>query len=334
MAADIIGIGVSLPEKILTNADLEKMVDTSDEWIVARTGIRERRIIDDDAAVSDLAAAAGLAAIEDAGITGDEIDLVLVATGSPEMIWPSTACLAQGKMGLPRCAAFDLQAACTGFVYGLAVADSLISSGLFKTVLLIGAEAMSRVVDWSDRKTCILFGDGAGAVVLREARPGYGVLASYLDADGSGADLLKIPGGGSGGGCGPEGPGEARQKIEMSGTEIFRFAVKILPECVESALRKAGLTVEDVDYFLPHQANQRIIAAALERLGLPKERTIGNIAKYGNTSTASIPLALDEIFRAKLLKQGDIIVTAAFGAGLTWGANVIKWNGTSGGMDA
>ncbi|MDP1808180.1 MAG: beta-ketoacyl-ACP synthase III [Actinomycetota bacterium] len=322
MAADIVGIGVSIPEKVLTNADLEKMVDTSDEWIVTRTGIRERRIIDDEETVSDLAAAAGLAAIEDADIGRNEIDLVLVATGSPETIWPSTACLAQGKMGLPRCAAFDLQAACTGFVYGLAVADSLIASGLFKTVLLIGAEAMSRFVDWSDRNTCILFGDGAGAVVLREARPGYGVLASYLDADGRGADLLKIP------------VGEKHQTIKMSGNEIFRFAVKILPQCVESALKKAGLGIENVDYFIPHQANQRIIEAALDRLGLPKERAIGNIAQYGNTSTASIPLALDEIYRTKSLKQGDIIVTAAFGAGLTWGANVIKWSGTSGGMDA
>lgn len=321
MAADIVGIGVSVPEKVLTNADLEKMVDTNDEWIVTRTGIRERRIIADEDTVSDLAAAAGLAAIEDAGIGRDEIDLVLVATGSPEMIWPSTACQAQGKMGLPRCAAFDLQAACTGFVYGLGVADSLITTGLFKTVLLIGAEAMSRYIDWSDRNTCILFGDGAGAVVLREARPGYGVLASYLDADGGGADLLKIPVGG------------ARQAIKMSGNEIFRFAVKMLPRCVETALKKAGLGIEDVDHFIPHQANQRIIEAALDRLGLPKERAVSNIAKYGNTSTASIPLALDEIYKAKKLKQGDIIVTAAFGAGLTWGANVIKWDGTSGGID-
>lgn len=334
MAADIVGLGIVLPDKVLTNADLEKIVDTNDEWIVTRTGIRERRIIGDDMQVSDLAAGAGLAAVADAGIDKNAIDLVLVATGSPEMTWPSTACLTQAKMGLGRCAAFDVQAACTGFVYGLAVADSLIASGMFKTILLIGAEANSRLLDWSDRGTCILFGDGAGAVVLREARPGFGVLANYLDADGRGADLLKISAGGSGEPCCPEALAAKRDKIKMSGNEVFRFAVKTLPKCIEAVLEKADLEIEDIDYFIPHQANYRIIDAAIERLGLPKERTIGNIAKYGNTSTASIPLVLDEVYRNKSLRKGDIIVTAAFGAGLTWGANVIKWSGTSGGLNA
>jgi 3-oxoacyl-[acyl-carrier-protein] synthase III len=327
MPADIVGVGISLPEKVLTNADLEAMVDTSDEWIVTRTGIRERRIADPETTVSDLAAAAGLAAVADAGLAPEDIDLILVATGSPEMIWPSTACLTQAKMGVSGCAAFDIQAACTGFTYGLAVADSFISSGAYATVLLIGAETISRLVNWTDRNTCILFGDGAGAVVLQAAEPGYGVLANHLAADGAGAGLLQVQAGGSATVCSQRVVEENLQTIAMNGKEVFRFVVKKLPETIDIVLDKAGLSIGDVDFLVLHQANQRIIEKATERLGLPKDRVISNIAKYGNTSTASIPLVLEEIYRAKAVKRGDVLVTAAFGAGLTWGGNVLRWGG-------
>lgn len=306
----------------MTNFDLEKIVDTNDEWIKSMTGIRERRIVSDGENVSDLAARAGLAALADAGLDGPEIDLVLVASGSPEMIWPSTACLAQAKMGLNGSAAFDIQAACAGFVYGLAIADSMISSGAYRHILLVGAEAMSRLVDWGDRNTCVLFGDGAGAVVLGPAGTGYGVIGNYLASDGAGADLLKIPAGGSGMQC---DAASGQNSIKMRGHEVFKFAVKTLPIAIEKVLEKANLTIADIDYCVPHQANRRIIEAAVERLGLPLEKVVGNIEKYGNTSTASIPLALEELIHSGRLKPGDVIVTAGIGAGLTWGANVIRW---------
>lgn len=327
MPADIVGIGISLPDKVLTNVELEKMVDTSDDWIVTRTGIKERRVVGPDTDVSDLAAAAGLAAIEDACIDPDEIDLVMVGTGSPEMIWPATACLAQKKMKLSDCAAFDLQAACTSFVYGLTTADALMSAGAFKNILLIGAEAITRFVNWEDRNTCVLFGDGAGAVVLQTAEEGFGVLSSYLSARGSGADMLNIPAGGSGQVGSAETINENSHTIKMRGSDVFRFALKALPESVEKALKKAGLEVDDIDHFIPHQANKRIIESATERLGLPREKVVVNIAEYGNTSAASIPLALENIYSDGRLKRGDIVVLAAFGAGLTWGANVIRWGG-------
>ncbi len=330
MSVGINGIGVYLPDKVLTNADLEKIVDTSDDWIVTRTGINERRIVDDSVTVSDLAAKAGLMAIEDAKIDPNDVDLVVVATGSPEMIWPSTACLAQAKMNLSGSAAFDLQAACTSFIYGLTVADGLLSSGTFQNILLIGAETITRLVNWQDRNTCVLFGDGAGAFLLRKSEPGFGILSSYLAADGNRADMLKIPAGGSGQICSQKVVDENLQTIHMKGSDVFRFAVKALPESVEKALAKAGLAIDDVDHFIPHQANQRIIEAAVERLGLPIEKVATNISKYGNTSAASIPLVLEELYRAKSLRRGDILVLAAFGAGLTWGAVVIRWGGANG----
>jgi len=326
--SDILGIGTTVPERVLTNVDLEKMVDTSDEWITARTGIRERRIIDDNENASDLAARAARGAIADAGLSLEEIDLVLVATGSPEMIWPATACLVQEKLGLEGRPAFDIQAACTGFVYGLAVADAMIAAGLYRCVLFVGTEAITRFLDWTDRGTCILFGDGAGAVVLGPAEEGYGLLAHHLAADGSGADMLKIPVGGSAVGCG-QGP----QAIKMRGNEVYRFAVEKLPAAISGALDQAGLTVADVDFCIPHQANKRIIDAAVERLGLPREKVVGNLEQYGNTSTASIPLALEELIRSGGLNRGDLLVTAAVGAGLTWGANVIRWSGAAGRAD-
>ncbi|MDI6715924.1 MAG: beta-ketoacyl-ACP synthase III [Actinomycetota bacterium] len=323
--AGIVGIGAYVPEKRLTNHDLEKMVDTSDEWIRTRTGIVERRIVEGDIATSDLAVPAAKAALLDAGIGVDDVDLILATTSTPDMIFPSTACLIQKKLGIKNCAAFDLQAACTGFVYGLAVASQFIETGMYKTVLLIGADAFTKHINWKDRGTCILFGDGAGAVVLQQVEEGYGVLGSYLDADGKGSDLLKIPAGGS------LQPGNeftvknGLHYVQMNGNEVFKFAVRILPEAATKVLNEVGLSIDDVDYLIPHQANMRIITAAAERLGIKQEKIAVNIEMYGNTSTASIPLALNDLYKSNRIKKGDILLFVGFGAGLTWGANVVKW---------
>lgn len=323
--AGIAGMGVYVPEKILTNSELEKIVDTSDEWIRTRTGIVERRVVEGDTATSDLAVPAAKAALEDAGVHIDEVDLILVTTSTPDMIFPSTACLVQKKLNSKGAAAFDLQAACTGFIYGLTVASQFIETGMYKTVLLIGADAFTRHINWKDRGTCILFGDGAGAFVLRRAEKGYGLLSSYLAADGSGADLLKIPAGGS---CHPgseQSIKEGLHYVYMNGSEVFKFAVRVFPEAVQKALDKAGLTVDDIDYLVPHQANIRIINSGAERLGISKEKVVVNLDRYGNTSTASVPLALYDLYKAGSLKRGDVLVFVGFGAGLTWGANVIRW---------
>lgn len=325
ISVGILGLGVCLPKKILTNQDLEKIVNTSDEWIRTRTGISARHVIDDDQNVSDLAAQAGLAAVEDAGLQPGDIDLIIVASGSPEMIWPSTACLAQAKMGMSRQAAFDIQAACTGFSYSLTVAELFISAGIHKHVLVIGAEAMTRFLNWKDRSTCILFGDGAAAAVLGPVEKGFGLLANYMDADGKGAGLLKMPAGGSALTCSRVSD-PAEQSVIMNGGDIFKFAVRIISESIEKVLAAADLSIRDIDYFIPHQANQRITDSAAERLGLEDDQVVSNIARYGNTGAASIPLAMAELNKAGKLKKGDIIVMVAFGAGLTWGANVIRWN--------
>lgn len=333
--AVITGIGTHVPEKILTNEDLERMVDTSDEWIVTRTGIKERRIAGDENA-SDLAAEAGKRALADAGLDLADIDLLMLTTSSPEMIFPSTACLAQAKMGL-TCPAFDIMAACSGFVFATAIADALIRAGAFGRILLVGTDAMSRLVDYSDRATCILFGDGAGAVVLEAAdeaegagagaadvRPG-GVLASALFSDGTRVDALKVPAGGSAIPMSEESVRDRLHYIKMDGKEVYKFATKAVPEAVEAALAQAGLKLDDVDFVIPHQANQRIIDAAAERLGLPREKMVSNISRYGNTSTASIPLALEELVREGRITPGMVVVLVGFGAGLTWGASVIRW---------
>ncbi len=325
LTTDILGIGTAVPDRVMKNQELEKLVDTSDEWIVSRTGIRERRIIDDEENVSDLAARAATVAIEDSGLSSDEIDLIVVASGSPEMIWPATACLVQNKLGLRALPAFDLQAACAGFVYGLTVVDGLIRSGIYQKVLLIGAEAMTRLIDWTDRGTCILFGDGAGAVVLGSTEDNHGLISHFLSSDGLESDILKIPAGGSGTTCG-QGP----QTIQMRGNEVFKLAVQKLPEAIEGALERAGLGVADVDFCVPHQANKRIIDAAAKRLGLSRDKIVGNLDRYGNTSTASIPLALQELVASGRLERGMIVVTAAVGAGFTWGANVFRWSGVLG----
>lgn len=323
----IIGMGCYVPEKVLTNHDLEKMVETSDEWIVDRTGIRERRIADATMATSDLAAKAAEAAIANAGITADDIDLIIVATATPDMFFPSVACLVQDKLKASKAAAFDLAAGCSGFVYGLVTGSQFIRTGLYKHVLVIGAETLSKILDWQDRNTCVLFGDGAGAAVLGVVEEGYGILGSDLGADGAGGDLLKIPGGGSRNPSTADTVANRLHYVHMNGNEVFKFAIKVMGEAAVRALHNAGLEHDDVDCLVPHQANIRIIQSAAKRLKLPMEKVMINVDKYGNTSAASIPIALNEAVQSGKIKKGDTVVLVGFGAGLTWASCVIKWCG-------
>ncbi|GBG09558.1 3-oxoacyl-ACP synthase [Paenibacillus sp. MY03] len=321
----IIGTGKYVPERILTNHELEQMVETNDEWIVTRTGIRERRIADVAEATSDLAYEAAKRAIAAAGVTAEELDLILVATITPDMFFPSTACLLQNKLGAKKAAAFDLSAACSGFIYGLATATNMIATGMYKHVLVVGAETLSRITDYSDRNTCILFGDGAGAVVLGPVEQGRGFLSFELGADGSGGELLKVGGGGSRLPASAASIEEKQHYIYMAGNDVFKFAVRIMGSAAEDALAKAGKTKEDVDLLVPHQANIRIIQSALNRLNLPEEKAMINLDKYGNMSAASIPVALAEAVEQDRVKPGDCMVLVGFGGGLTWGSSVLIW---------
>lgn len=323
----IIGTGSFLPDKILKNCDLEKIVDTSDEWITARTGIRERRIIDEGEATSDLAIEASKKALEDAKLDPEDVDLIIVATMTGDMITPSTACIVQDRLGCKNAAAFDLSAACSGFVYGISMAYGLISSGVYKNVLLIGAEAMSRILDWEDRGTCILFGDGAGAAVISEVPKGRGILGMELGSDGSGKDHLLIPAGGSRCPQSKETLENREQYLKMEGSEVFKFAVRKIDETCKSLLEKTNLKSSDIDLFIPHQANTRIINSAAKKLKIPKEKTFINLDKYGNMSAASIPVALDEALKQGRIEDGDNILLVGFGGGLTWGSSIIKWHG-------
>lgn len=320
----IAGTGKYLPDKVLTNVELEKLIDTSDEWIKSRSGICERRICADNQATSDLAVEAGRAAIADAGISPEDIDLVVVATFSPDYMFPATACLVQDRLGACNAGAFDLQAACTGFIYGLSVGAQFVRSGEMNNVLVIGAEAVSRILDWQDRGTCVLFGDGAGAVVLRPAEENS-LLAVSLGADGSGGRHLDMPAGGSR--CpASHDTVEARQHfLKMNGKEIYKFAVKVIGDTAEKTLNKAGLTFNDVDVFIPHQANLRIIKAAAQRFGLPMDKVVVNLDRYGNTSAASIPVALQEAVEDGMISPGAVVLMVGFGAGLTWGSAVLRW---------
>lgn len=322
----IAGLGSYVPQRVLTNLELEQMVDTSDEWIKSRTGIVERRLTEEGVTTSDLAFEASRRALQDASIKAEDIDLIIVATASPDMIFPSTSCILQKKLNVLNIPVLDVSAACAGFVFGLSVAWQYVATGTYDTVLFVGADALSHFVDWSDRNTCVLFGDGAGAVVLKKTEPGYGILSSSLCADGSGAELLEIPAGGANLPGSKESVEKGLHFIRMNGNEVFKFAVRAIPEISKHALREAGLSVDDVDYFIPHQANSRIISTAAIKLGISPEKVVTNIDKYGNTSTASIPLALDEVWRRGELKRGDILLMVGFGAGLTWGANVVRWS--------
>lgn len=321
----IIGTGKYVPERVLTNADMEKMVDTSDEWIVTRTGIKERRIAAEHEATSDLAFHAAEKALQAAGITAEELDLIVVTTVTPDMAFPSTACLVQKRLGATKAAAFDLSAACSGFIYGLANASNFIAMGTYKYALVIGAECLSRITDYTDRNTCILFGDGAGAAVLGPVPEGRGFQSFVLGADGNGGELLKIEAGGSRMPASIETIEGKRHCIYMNGREVFKFAVRIMGNAAEEALEKAGKKKEDISLMIPHQANTRIIHAALERLNLSEDKCIINLPYYANTSAASIPLALAEAAEQGRIQEGDTILLVGFGGGLTWGASVIVW---------
>ena len=321
----IAGTGSYLPEKVVTNDDLAKVVDTSDEWIRTRTGIRERHVAAEGQTTSDMGHRAALKAIEAAGIDPAEIDLIVVGTTTPDYIFPSTACLIQQKLGIAGCAAFDVNAACSGFLFGFSVADNFIRAGVAKTVLVVGAETLSRIVDWTDRTTCVLFGDGAGAAVLRACGAKHGILSSVLGADGSLSGLLKLPGGGSRHPTSEETLKGRLHFMQMTGREVFKHAVTRMTHAAQDALKNCNLSIEDVDCIIPHQANLRIIDAIGERLGAPREKYFINLDRYGNMSAASIPVALDEASKTGRLKKGDIVLMVAFGGGFTWGATVVEW---------
>jgi 3-oxoacyl-[acyl-carrier-protein] synthase III len=323
--AVIRGTGSALPERVLTNADLEKMVDTSDDWITSRTGIRERRIAGENEFMSQFATRAAEGALTSAGIPASGVDLIICATVTPDMPIPATACIVQDRLGAVGAAAFDLAAGCSGFIYALAVAERFIASGDYRAVLVIGAELLSKYTDWRDRATCVLFGDGAGAVVLTAGEAPYGVLASSMHADGSMADFIYVPAGGTREPASERTVAEGRHFIRMRGNETYKMAVRSMEETSRAVLEKAGLGPNDVDLFIPHQANRRIIDAVGSRLGLRAEQVYVNIERIGNTSAASIPIALDEAVRKGLVKNGHNILFAAFGTGLTWGAAVCKW---------
>ncbi len=323
--AAIAGTGMYVPDRRLTNADLERMVETSDEWILERTGIRERRIAAPEQASSDLGLVAAQRALEMAGLGPEDVDQLLVATTTPDRFLPSCACTLQAKLGAKNAAAYDMFAACSGFIYGLGIARGMIGTGLADTVLLVGVETLSRITDYTDRNTCVLFGDGAGAAVLRPCAPGDGILAVKIRSDGSMGDLLEVPAGGSRVPASIESVTRRDHFVKMRGREVFKLAVRAMEESMGRALESAGLSAADLELVIPHQANQRIIDATRERLGLPPEKVILNIDHYGNTSSASIPISLDEVVRAGRLKRGDNLGFMAFGGGLTWGAAVARW---------
>lgn len=325
MKAKITGVGSYVPERILSNYDLEKMVETSHEWIVERTGISERRVADESMCTSDLAVEAAKNALKHAGLKPRDIDLILVATVSGDMILPSTACFVQGKLKARNAAAFDLNAACSGFVYGLSVANAYIRAKMASRVLLIGAETLSRFTDWQDRATCVLLGDGAGAVVLEPSSDGSGILSADIYSDGTFWDLLHVPGGGSRHPATEKTIKKRMHFIKMRGNETFKVAVRTLETIVIETLKKNNVHPSELALLIPHQANLRIIQATAKRLGLSMDRVVVNIDKYGNTSAASIPIALDEALRQGRVRKGDYIMFESFGGGLTWASALVKW---------
>jgi 3-oxoacyl-[acyl-carrier-protein] synthase-3 len=321
----IVGTGSYLPERVLTNRDLERLVETSDEWIVSRTGIRERRIAAPHEATSDLSYEAALRALDAAGLKARDLDLIVVATLTPDAPLPATAVYLQHRLGAKKAAAFDIAAACTGFIYGLAAVDGLIRTGGAKCVLLVGAEVLSRVMNWQDRGTCIIFGDGAGAAVVVPTQGRAGLLSTHLYADGGQADLLCIPGGGSRLGTTAATLEQALHTVHMKGNETFKLAVKGMADAATAALRENGVTAGELALLVPHQANIRIIEATAQRLRLPMSKVYVNIDRYGNTSAATIPIALDEAVREGRVGPGDLVLLDAFGAGFTWGSALLRW---------
>ncbi len=321
----ITGVGAYVPSRVMTNADLEQVLDTTDEWITSRTGIKERRIAADNEYTSDLGTQAALRAMQDAGVTAEQVDLIIVATITPDMLFPSTACLIQAKIGAHRAAAFDLEAACSGFIYGLEIAQQFIMSRTYDTVLVIGAEKLSTIIDWQDRNTCVLFGDGAGAAILQYRPQSHGLLTAVMGADGHKSELLSMPGGGSRCPATAQSVVARLHHLRMDGRETYKNAVQAMQTAAREALRRCDLDITQIKCIIPHQANQRIIDAVAERLGATPEQMFVNVHKYGNTSAASVGIALDEAVRTGRVQRGDLILLVVFGAGLTWGAAVIEW---------
>jgi 3-oxoacyl-[acyl-carrier-protein] synthase-3 len=325
-SAGILGIGKSLPNKVVTNNDLEKIVDTSNEWIVQRTGISERRILEKNMPLYDLGIKASQDALKNSGVAPEMIDLIIVTTETPDYLTPSMACLIQKGIGAKNAAAFDLNAACTGSVYGLTVASQFVLNGLYKHVLVVSCEGLSKVMDWQDRKTCVLFGDGAAAMIVGRVEKGYGILATNIGADGSMGHSITIP-------CCYVSDEESKKRISqnkmvvwMDGSEVFRFAVRIMVQATEAVLNQADISIDDVKLIIPHQANIRIIDSAAKRLNIPLDKVFVNVHKYGNTSSASIPIALAESIEEGLVTKGDNIILVGFGGGLTWASALIKWS--------
>ncbi len=322
--AIIAGTGRHLPEKVLTNHDLEKMVQTSNQWIVERTGILERRIAAKEECASDLAVPAAKKAMAAAGVAPEEVDLILVGTSTPDMFFPSTACFVQAKLGCVNAAAFDMLAACSGWVYGMTVANSFIRGGQYKTVLVIGAEVYSHILNWEDRATCVLFGDGAGAVLLKASDTADGILSANIFSDGSKSELLYAPGGGSSGRFTPELVAEKKYTLAMVGNSTFKVAVKMMADAATKAMKENNVTPADIKLVIPHQANLRIISAVAKQLGMPEGHFFSNLQKYGNTAAASIPIALDEALEQGLVAKGDLVLMVTFGGGFTWGSLLIR----------
>ena len=321
----IISVGSYVPEKVITNADLEKMVETSDEWITTRTGIKQRRIAAETEYTSDMAAKAALLAMERGNITADQIDLVIVATITPDMMFPATACLVQNKIGARRSAAFDVEAACSRFIYALEIGQQFIMSRTYETVLVVGAEKLSTIVDWKDRNTCVLFGDGAGAAILQHRTDAHGLLTACMGAEGDKAELLCMPGGGSRCPATPESVAGGLHFLRMDGKETFKNAVTAMCTAGKEALRRCEIDISQIKCVIPHQANRRIIDAVSERLGVQPDQVFVNLDRYGNTSAASVAIALDEAVQQGRIQRGDLVLLVVFGAGLTWAAAVIEW---------
>ena len=322
----VIGVGSFVPERVLTNDELCGIVDTSDEWITSRTGIKERRIAEEGLTTSDIAAEAARKAIKLSGLNPEDIELILVGTITPDMIFPSTSCIVQEKLGLKNAAAFDISAGCSGFIYSLSVADNFIKTGKYKHVLVIGADLLSRITDYTDRSTCVLFGDGGGAVVLTaNTENTRGVLSTHMHSEGGHDDILMLKGGGSLMPASLESVNNREHYIKMKGSELFRYAVNYLKAVAEEAIKFNELKAEDIDLFVPHQANIRIIEATAKKLRFPMEKVFVNVEKYGNTSSGSIPIALDEAYKSGRLKEGSLVLIDAIGAGLTWASSIIRW---------